>query len=86
MWSNLSLCYERPEKYLAEALQQITDFRRYKMSDTANREFYSLLRVAIKGARTVGHLKLLINEQPMPGIVVKMSPTDWKQWAMDRPS
>jgi hypothetical protein len=33
----------------------------------ATREIYSLLRATIKSARTVGHLKLLINNQTIPG-------------------
>jgi hypothetical protein len=44
---------------------------------------FSLLRVAIKGAgaRTVGNLKLLVNDQTIPNIIWKMPQTDWKHWA-----
>jgi hypothetical protein len=50
MWETLDTCYERPEKYMEEALRPIVDFRRYKIADSAAvREFYSLLRAAIKG-------------------------------------
>jgi hypothetical protein len=45
IWETLDTCYERPEKYVAEALKPIVEFRRYKVYDnTAVREFYSLLR------------------------------------------
>jgi hypothetical protein len=43
------------------------------MSDSpAIREFYSLLRAAIKGTQTSGHLRLLISDQTIPGIMGKM--------------
>ncbi len=42
---------------MAEALKS-------NMADSAAiREFYSLLRATFKSTRTVGHLKLLINDQ-----------------------
>jgi hypothetical protein len=51
------------EKYMAEALRSIVKFRRYRIADSAAiREFYSLLRANIKSVRTVGHLKLLIDD------------------------
>jgi hypothetical protein len=58
MWETLDTCYERPEKYMEEALRPIVDFRRYKNADSAAvREFYSLLRAAIKGAKGIGSRK-----------------------------
>jgi hypothetical protein len=52
------MCYERPEKYMVEALRPIVDFRRYRIAEgMAIREFYSLLRTTIKSARTVCHIK-----------------------------
>jgi hypothetical protein len=67
MWETLDTCYERPDKYMEEALRPIVDFRRYKISDSAAvREFYSLLRAAIKGARRIGRVELLINDQTIP--------------------
>ena len=55
MSETLDTCYERPEKYMEEALRPIVDFRRYKITDNAAvREFYSLLRAAIKGAKGIG--------------------------------
>ncbi len=67
MWETLNTCYERPDKYMEEALWSIVDFRRYKISDSAAvREFYSLLRAAIKGARRIGRIGLLINDQTIP--------------------
>jgi hypothetical protein len=33
----------------------------------------------------VGHLKLLINDQTIPGIMSKMPHADWKQWATNCP-
>jgi capsid protein len=62
------------------------DFRRYKISDSgAVREFYSLLRAAIKGARRIRRIELLINDQTIPRIMGKMPPIDWKEWATKRP-
>ncbi len=49
MWETLDTCYERPDKYMEEVLRPIVDFPRYKITDSAAvREFYSLLRAAIK--------------------------------------
>jgi hypothetical protein len=86
IWETLDTCYERPDKYMEEALRPIVDFRRYKISDSgAVREFYSLLRAAIKGARRIGRIELLINDQTIPRIMGKMPPIDWKEWATKRP-
>jgi hypothetical protein len=49
MWNARNTCSERPEKYRAEALKLIFEFRRYKVFDSAGvREFYLLLRATIK--------------------------------------
>ncbi len=86
MWETLDTCYERPDKYAEEALRPIVDFRRYKIVDSAAvREFYSLVRAAIKGARKIGRVELLINDQTIPKIMGKMPHTDWKEWATTRP-
>jgi hypothetical protein len=86
MWETLDTCYERPDKYMEEALRPIVDFRRYKISDSAAvREFYSLLRAAIKGAKRIGRIELLINDQTIPRIMSKMPHVDWKEWATKRP-
>jgi hypothetical protein len=86
MWETLDTCYERPEKYMEEALRPIVDFRRYKITDSAAvKEFYSLLRAAIKGAKGIGRLGLLINNQTIPKIMSKMPYTDWKEWTTKRP-
>jgi hypothetical protein len=86
MWETLDTCYERPEKYMEVALRPIVDFRRYKITDSAAvREFYSLLRAAIKGAKGIGRLGLLINNQTIPKIMSKMPYTDWKEWATKKP-
>jgi hypothetical protein len=86
MWETLDTCYERPDKYMEEALRPIVDFRRYKIADSAAvREFYSLLRAAIKGARKIGRIELLINDQTLPKILGKMPYTDWKEWVTRRP-
>ncbi len=86
IWETLDTCYERPEKYMEEALRPIVDFRRYKITDKAAvREFYSLLRAAIKGAKGIGRLGLLINDQTVAKIMSKMPYTDWKEWATKRP-
>jgi hypothetical protein len=86
IWETLDTCYERPDKYMEEALRPIVDFRRYKIADSAAvREFYSLLRAAIKGAKGIGRIGLLINDQTIPKIMGKMPYTDWKEWATRRP-
>jgi hypothetical protein len=38
------------------------------------------------GAKKAGLLSHLINDQMLPGILAKMPPTDWRQWAKERPS
>ncbi len=48
------------------------------------REFYSLLRAAIKGAKGIGRVGLLINDQTIPKIMGKMPYTDWREWATRR--
>ncbi len=56
-WNTLDTCFNRPEKYISEALDPIVRFRSYKAFDNgAIREFYSLLRVAMMGARRAGLL------------------------------
>jgi hypothetical protein len=84
IWETLDTCYERPD--MEEVLQPIVEFRRYKITDSAAvREFYSLLRAAIKGAIGIGRVGLLINDQTVPRILSKMPYTDWKEWATKRP-
>jgi hypothetical protein len=62
------------------------EFRRYKITDSATvREFYSLLRATIKGAKRIGRLGLLVNDQTIPRIMGKMPYTDWKEWTTRRP-
>ncbi len=86
IWETLDTCFERPEKYMEEVLRPIVEFRRYKVIDSAAvREFYSLLRAAIKGAKGIGRLGLLINDQTVLKIMSKMPYTDWKEWATKRP-
>jgi hypothetical protein len=82
MWETLDTCYERPGKYAEEALKPIVEFRRYKVFDSAAvREFYSLVRAAIRGARKIGRIELLLNDQTIPRIMSKMPPFDWREWA-----
>jgi hypothetical protein len=79
IWDTLDTCFERPEKYMEEALRPIVEFRKYKAADSgAVREFYSTLRAAIKGARSIRRLDLLVNEQTVPRIMGKMPYADWK--------
>ncbi len=62
---------------MAEALRPIVKFRKYKMMDIAGiREFYSLLKATIESVKTVGYVKLLINNQTIPYILGKMPHTD----------
>jgi hypothetical protein len=87
MWETLDTCYERPDKYAEEALKPIVDFRRYKIVDSAGvREFYSLVRAAIKGAKKIGRIEILVNDQTIPRIMSKMPHADWKEWATRRPN
>ncbi len=51
------------------------------MDSGAIREFYSRLRPTIKSARTVGLLKLLINDQMISSIMGGIPHTNWKLWA-----
>jgi hypothetical protein len=43
------------------------------------------VRAAIKGARKIGRVELLINDQTIPRIMSKMPYIDWKEWATKRP-
>jgi hypothetical protein len=85
IWETLDTCYERPEKYMEEVLRPVVEFKRYKITNSAAvREFYLLLRAAIKGAKGIGRLSLLVNDQTIPKIMSKMPYTDWKEWATRR--
>jgi hypothetical protein len=85
-WGTLDTCFDWPEKYIAEALEPVTKFRGYKaFNSSAVREFYSLLRATMMGARKVGLLHRLINDQTLPGVFAKMPANDWRQWARERP-
>ncbi len=54
-WNTLDTCFDRPEKYISKALDPVVKFRIYKAFDKgAIREFYSILRVAMIGARKAG--------------------------------
>ncbi len=86
MWDTLDTCYERPEKYAEEALKPILEFRKYRVYDNGTvREFYSILRAAIKGARILGRMDLLVDDQMIPNIMGKMPFANWKEWATRRP-
>jgi hypothetical protein len=85
-WNTLDTCFDRPEKYISEALDPVVRFRSYKAFDNgAIQEFYFILRAAMMGARKAGLLGCLINDQTLPSILAKMPPTDWRQWAKERP-
>jgi hypothetical protein len=87
VWDTLNTCYDRPDRYISEALEPVVKFRVYKPFDSgAIREFYSLLRAAMMGARKAGMLGRLINDQTLPGILGRMPPMDWRQWARERPN
>jgi hypothetical protein len=43
IWDTLDTCYERPKKYMEEALKPILEFRKYRVYDNgAVREYYSI--------------------------------------------
>ncbi len=87
VWDTLNTCYDRPDRYISEALDPVVKFRVYKPFDSgATREFYSLLRAAMMGAWKAGVLGRLINDQRLPGILARMPPMDWQQWARERPN
>jgi hypothetical protein len=70
---------------MEEALRPILEFRKYRVFDSSTvREFYSVLRAAIEGARSIGRLDLLVNDQTVPRIKGKMPYTYWKEWATKR--
>ncbi len=86
-WDTLNTCFDWPDKYISEALDPVTKFRSYKPFDSgAIREFYSLLRAAMMGARKAGLLGRLINDQTLPSILARMPPADLGQWAKERPN
>ncbi len=86
IWDTLDTYYKRLEKYMEEALKPILEFRKYRVFDSgAVREFYSILRAAIKGARSIGRLDLLVNDQTVPKIMGKIPFADWREWATKRP-
>jgi hypothetical protein len=71
---------------MEEALRPVLELRKYKIfNSSAVRELCSKLKAAIKGARSIGRLDLLINNQTVPRIMGKMPHTDWKEWATRRP-
>jgi hypothetical protein len=87
VWDTLNTCYDRPDRYISEALEPVVTFRVYKPFDSgAVREFYSLLRAAMMGARKAGMLGRLINDQTLPDVLRRMPPMDWRQWARERPN
>jgi hypothetical protein len=66
----LDTSFDRPEKFIAEALEPVIKFKIYKAFDnSAIREFYSLLRAAMMGARKAGLLHRLVNDQALPSIL-----------------
>jgi hypothetical protein len=88
IWDTLDTCFEWPEKYMEEVLRPIVEFKKYRATNSCAvtvREFYSLLSAAIKGAKGIGRLGLLINDQMIPRIMSKMPYSDWKEWATRRP-
>jgi hypothetical protein len=63
IWSMLDVCNEHLEKYLAEALLPIVNFRRDRVfHNVAIKEFDSLFRATVWGARSVGLLEMLVKE------------------------
>jgi hypothetical protein len=84
-WDTLNTCFDRPDKYISEALDPVIKFRNYKAFDSgAIREFYSLLRAAMMGAKKAGLLGWLINDQTLAGVLARM--LQWRQWARERPN
>jgi hypothetical protein len=88
-WDNnlkLDTCCDHQEKYITEAQDPIVKFCRYKeYKQAAIKEFYSLLRAAMIGARRTCLLHRLVNDHTLPGIMARMPAGDRKQWAKERP-
>jgi hypothetical protein len=78
MWSTLDKCCKGPEKYISQALGPVIEFRKYTMARQCSyqRILLSAQGCNQRGARAVGHKKLLINKQTLLGIMGKVSPTD----------
>ncbi len=61
--STLDIFYEHL-KNIAWVLLPIVNFRRYRVSDNVSiKEFHSLLRATMKGAKSFEFLKMLVNER-----------------------
>ena len=85
VWASLDACYMRPEKFAAEALEPILQFRKYRPHDpVAIRDLYSALRGAIQAAKRVGFLGDLLTSHTIPLIMEKLPRSDRTQWATAR--
>ncbi len=68
VWNMLNTCYNRPEKYIAETLEPIIKFRKYKV-------FKYTLRILLPSqvsddeGKGINLLSKLINEQTLLGIM-----------------
>jgi hypothetical protein len=79
IWDTLDTCCDRPEKYIAEALEPVIKFRKYRVFEHgAIREFHLLLRSAMMEAKRAGLLRRLINDQTLPVIMAQMPQNDWR--------
>jgi hypothetical protein len=60
----LDTWFDRLEKYIAEALEPIIKFRKFRIFEhIAFQEFYSVLRSAMIGTRWINLLRKRINDQ-----------------------
>jgi hypothetical protein len=67
IWDTLGTCYDQPKKYIAEALEPIIKFRRYRaIENGVIKEFYFLLRSIMVEAKRVGLLRCFISDQMLP--------------------
>jgi hypothetical protein len=84
----MDTCYKRPEKYITEALKPVVELRKYKVANIqySCQRFLLIAERGLSGAKAVGHLKMLINEQTLPSIMEKMPAADWQQGAINRPT
>jgi hypothetical protein len=80
----LDICFDRPEKYIAEGQDPIVKFWKYRMFDhVAIWKVYLLLRFAIMASRGTDFLRKSVNEKTLPGILSHMFLANWKQWAKE---
>jgi hypothetical protein len=81
----LDVSSERPEKYIAQTLLLIVNLRRYQALEESSTCCRGRER-PLRGPRSCGLRKMLINEQSFPTILEGMPGAGWNPRALNRPS